>query len=131
MKILGKNIQTRTVLIILIVLLIILGGYYLFTSLPEQKKYLTPEEVMRNKDNYVNDGSITIRGFYDSNEVAVVSTTSNTPDKIVIPLDLSNVVNATDILRNGVRFYFTGTLDEINIGPTSKIVFVVTKIEPV
>jgi cytochrome c-type biogenesis protein CcmE len=131
MQILGKKIQTRTVLIILIVLLIILGGYYIFTNLPKQVNYLTPEDVMRNKDNYLNGGTIIIRGFYDSDAGAIASTMSNNPDKIKITLELSNIVNATDTLRNGIRFYFTGTLDEVNIGPTSKIVFVVTKIEAV
>jgi len=131
MKIKGKNIENRTILIIFAVVLIILAGYYIITNLPATKNYLSVEEVLRNKENYLNNGTIIIRGYYDSNLQAIVSTMSDIIGKSFLRLDYTEVENYTDILKNGVKFDFTGILQEIvNIGSPEKIViFKAYKIE--
>jgi len=131
MKIKGKNIENRTILIIFAVVLIILAGYYIITNLPATKNYLSVEEVLRNKENYLNNGTIIIRGYYDSNLQAIVSTMSDVIGKSFLRLDYTEVENYTDILKNGVKFDFTGILQEIvNIGSPEKIViFKAYKIE--
>ncbi len=122
MMIKGKKIENRTILIISAVILIILAGYYIIINLPAQKNYLSVEEVLRNKDNYMNK-SIIIRGYYDSNSVAIVSTMSDVIGKPTLKLDPYGIENVTDILRNDVKFDFTGVLQEIeNIGSPDKIV---------
>jgi len=126
----GKKIENRTILIISAIILIIFAGYYIIINLPAQENYLTVEEVLRNKDNYINK-SIVIRGYYDSDATAIVSTTSDVTGKSSLRLDYTGVINASDILRNGVKFDFTGDLQEVNIGiPGNNIVILIAnKIE--
>lgn len=130
MMIKGKKIENRTILIISAIILIIFAGYYIIINLPAQENYLTVEEVLRNKDNYINK-SIVIRGYYDSDATAIVSTTSDVTGKSSLRLDYTGVINASDILRNGVKFDFTGDLQEVNIGiPGNNIVILIAnKIE--
>lgn len=130
MKIKGKNIENRTILIILVIFLTILAGYYIITNLPPKVNYLSVEEVLRNKDRYLNSGTIVIRGYYDSNVPAIVSTMSDVMGKSSLRLDYTSVANATDILINGVKFDFTGDLKEINVGsPENIVIFIANKIE--
>ena len=131
----GKRFDTRTILIILLVLCIVGVGYIIVTNLPPEEEYLTPEDVLKNKDTYLDGRTIVVRGYYDSNAVAIVSTMSTTEGKSELPIDYSNVENATDILRNGVKFDFTGVLESVDVGgsapPGTVVVFVVEKIEMV
>ena len=130
MMIKGKKIENRTILIISAIILIILAGYYIITHLPEEINYLTVEEVLRNKDNYLNSGAIVVRGYYDSIALAIVSTMSDVTGKSILKLDHSEVQNASDILRNGVKFDFTGVLQEVNVGlPANIVIFKANKIE--
>lgn len=131
MKIKGKNIENRNILIIAVIILIILAGYYIITNSPVEKNYLSVEEVLRNKEKYLNSGAIIIRGYYDSNAIAIVSTMSDVIGKPTLKLDPYGIENVTDILRNGVKFDFTGVLQEIeNVGSPEKIViFKASKIE--
>jgi cytochrome c-type biogenesis protein CcmE len=76
MKIMKRNIENRTILIISILVLIILAGYFILINLPVSKNYFSVEEVLLNKEKYLNNGTITIRGYYDSNLIAIVSTMS-------------------------------------------------------
>jgi len=132
MRIKGKKIENRTILIVLLVILIIVAGYYLITNSPVEVKYLTPDQVLSNKNKYLNGGEIVVRGYYDSNAVAIVSTMSTVEGKPSLRLNYDNVQNATDILRNGVKFDFAGTLQELNPGiPGSVVIFVASKIKPV
>ncbi|MDH7507275.1 MAG: hypothetical protein QHH15_05780 [Candidatus Thermoplasmatota archaeon] len=76
MKIMKRNIENRTILIISILVLIILAGYFILINLPVSKNYFSVQEVLLNKEKYLNNGTITIRGYYDSNLIAIVSTMS-------------------------------------------------------
>ena len=130
MMIKGKKIENRTILIIIVILIIILAGFYIITNLPPEKNYLTVEEVLRNKDRYLNSGTIIIRGYYDSNIQSIVSTTSEVIGKPFLKLDYTGVINASDILRSGVKFDFTGNLKLVNIGgPENIVIFIANKIE--
>jgi hypothetical protein len=126
----GKNIENRTILIISAIALIILAGYYIITTSPVEENYFTVEEVLRNKDRYIDIGTIIVRGYYDSNGPAIVSTPSDVTGKSTLDLDPYGVENASDILRDGVKFDFTGVLNEVNVGaPNSIVIFKAIKIE--
>lgn len=130
MKVRGKKIENRTILIISAIILIILAGYYIITNLPAEKNYLTVEEVLRNKDRYLNSGTIIVRGYYDSDAIAVVSTTSDVVGKPSLDLDPYGVENYSEILENDVKFDFTGDLQEVNVGlPGNIVILKATKIE--
>ena len=133
MMIKGKKIENRTILIISAIILIIFAGYYIVINLPSEVNYLSVEEVLRNKDMYINSGTIVIRGYYDSNIQAIVSTMSDIIGKSILKVDYSEVQNALDILIKGVKFDFTGELQEENVGiPGNNIViFKAVKIETV
>ena len=130
MMIKGKKIENRTILIISVIILIILAGYYIIINLPAEKDYLTVEEVLRNKDRYLNNGTIIVRGYYDSNTQSIVPTTSDVTGKSSLRLDYTGVTNATDIIENDVKFDFSGILDEVNVGlPGNIVILKATKIE--
>ena len=130
MMIKGKKIENRTILIISVIILIILAGYYIIINLPAEKDYLTVEEVLRNKDRYLNNGTITVRGYYDSNLQSIVSTTSDVVGKSSLRLDYTGITNATDIVENDVKFDFTGILEEVNVGlPGNIVILKATNIE--
>ena len=130
MMIKGKKIENRTILIISAIILIILAGYYIITNLPAEENYHTVEEVLRNKERYLNSGTIVVRGYYDSNAIAIVSTPSDLTGKSILRVDHSEVQNASDILINDVKFDFTGVLQELNVGdPGNIVIFIANKIE--
>lgn len=129
MMIKGKKIENRTILIIVSVILIVLAGYYIIVSLPAAVDYLTVEDVLRNKDSYINK-TIIIRGYYQSDIQSIVSTMSDVTGKSTLTIDYTDVQNATEILRNSVKFDFTGILQEVNVGPGIDIlIFKANKIE--
>jgi len=132
MQIMGKKIEIRTILIILIIILIVLAGFYLITNLPAEKNYLSVEEVLRNKDRYIDSGTIIIRGYYQSAIQSIVSTMSDVTGKSTLTLDYTDIQNATEILRNGIKYDFTGILKEVNVGPEiNKLIFKANDIEVV
>jgi len=134
MSVKRRKYDTRTILIVLFVIVVIAAGYILITNLPAEEDWLTPEELLGNKNTYLDGRTIVVRGYYDSNEGAIVSTTKNV-EKSILPLDYSNVKNATDILRDGVKFDFTGILEAVDTGgsvpPGTVVVFVAEQIKPV
>lgn len=134
MSVKRRKYDTRTILIVLFVIVVIAAGYILITNLPAEEDWLTPEELLGNKNTYLDGRTIVVRGYYDSNERAIVSTTKNV-EKSILPLNYSSVKNATDILRDGVKFDFTGILEAVDTGgsvpPGTVVVFVAEQIKPV
>jgi hypothetical protein len=131
MMIMGKKIENRTILIIISIILIVLAGYYIVVSLPAAVDYLTVEDALRNKDSYINK-TIIIRGYYQSAVQSIVSTMSDVTGKSTLTLDYTGVQNASEILRNGIKYDFTGILQEVNVGPNIDIlIFKAIKIEVV
>ncbi len=106
-----RILETRTILIILIVIVIVGGGYLIFSNLPPEEDYLTPEEVLANQDYYL-DQKITVRGYYDisGGYPVIVSTMSTTEGRPELRFDFSNIQNATDDLFEGEKYDFTGEL---------------------
>lgn len=112
----GRRFNTRTILIVLLVLFIIAAGYVVITNLPPEENYLTPEEVQRNKSQYLNQ-TIVVKGYYDTvPDPVIVSTMSTTTGRSDLKLDYSHIDNATDRLMRGKIYIFTGVLikDESN-----------------
>ena len=109
----GKRFDTRTLLIILLVLVIIGAGYVIVTNLPEEIDFVTPDEIKTNKSNFLNQ-KVIVKGYYDTNanQPVIVSTMSNPGEREELKLDYSNIPNATDDLRVGTVYYFTGTIIE-------------------
>jgi len=131
MMIMGKKIENRTILIIISIILIVLAGYYIVVSLPATVDYLTVEDALRNKDSYINK-TIIIRGYYQSTIQSIVTTMSDVTGKSTLRVDHSDVQNASEILRDGVKYDFTGILQEINVVPDIDILlFKAIKIEVV
>jgi len=130
----GKKFETRTLLVILFVLIIIVAAYMVVTNLPEEENFYSPDEVLRNKDSYLNK-TIVVKGFYDidGDEAVVVSTMDTTEGRTTLGLDFSNLQNnETDVLEMGKKFEFTGTLIyEIEDNPLSPLIFVVDIIDEV
>lgn len=130
-----KRFDTRTILIVLFVIVIIAAGYIVITNLPAEEEYLIPEEVLSNRDFYLNGEPIVVKGYYDldGNDPVVVSTMSTIEGRTTLELDLEGLSdNETDILRTGNKYKFTGVLnlvDENN--PLGPVIFVVEKIEEV
>lgn len=105
-----KFLDTRTLLYILIAIIIVGGAYLVITNLPPEEEYLTPEEVLANKDHYLNQ-NIKVRGYYEvSDTPIVVSTLSTVEGRAELRIDYSNIENATDDLIEGEKFDFTGEL---------------------
>ncbi len=134
MSVKRRKYDTKTILIVLFVIVVIAAGYILITNLPAEEDWLTPEELLGNKNTYLDGRTIVVRGYYDSNERAIVSTTKNV-EKSILPLNYSSVKNATDILKDGVKFDFTGILESVDTGgsvpPGTVVVFVAEQIKPV
>jgi len=110
----GSRFDTRTLLIILLIIVIISGGYVVITNLPEELDYTTVDDVITNKQNYLNR-NVTVKGIYnfDFNIPGIVST--NTPVEGIEPyklkLDLRLLdINETDDLRVETIYYFTGKI---------------------
>ena len=131
-----SRFDTRTILIVVLVLIIIAAAYILFTSLPPAEEDKTPEEVLRNKDKYLNGGSIVVKGYfiYDAGHPSVVSTLSNTEGRSVLWLDFEGLdENETDKLKTDTMFRFTGVLikEDPDNPLNTKLLFDVTKIDEV
>ena len=130
-----RNYDTRTILIVLFVIVVIIAGYMVVTNLPEEEKFLTPEEVLNNTDLYLNGDEILVRGYYllDPGGPVIVSTLTTTTGRAALDLDLIGLdTNITDILREEVKFKFYGVLklDEDNPLGTA-VIFDVNKIEEI
>jgi len=128
-----RRISTRNSLIIIFVILIIIAGYLVITNLPPEEHFYTPEEVLNNVNNFLNRGSIVIKGYYiiDTGNPAVVSTLSATAARASIKLNTNNL-DSTEAgkLRTETIFKFTGVLkyeDENN--PLSGYIFNVEQIQ--
>ena len=128
----GKKIDNRTVLIILIVLAIIGAGYIIITNLPEEINSYTPDEIKKNKSNFLNQ-TVTVKGYYDTNanQPIIVSTMSNPGEREELKLDYSNIPNATDDLRSGTVYYFTGTIVQDPDSIIFDVILIADKIERV
>ena len=131
----GSRFDTRALSIILLVIVIIGAGYIVITNLPEELDYTTVDDVITNKQNYVNK-NVTVKGIYnfDFNIPNIVS--SNTPVEGIEPytlkLDLSLLdINETDDLRVGIIYYFTGMIYDEGIPstPDLDLILVVEKFE--
>jgi hypothetical protein len=105
-----KLLDPRQLLIILIVIIIIGGAYLVITNLPPEEDYLTPEVILANKESYL-DKTITVRGFYEIEDIPfVVSTLSTLEGRAELRIDYSNIDNATDNLIEGEKYDFSGIL---------------------
>jgi len=114
----AKRFDTRTILIILLVLLIIGAGYIVITSLPPEEKYLYPEDVLRNKSQYINQ-TISVRGYYIIEQTPeIVSTLSTTAGRSALKLDYSHIKNTTGLVT-GTLYIFTGKLIEDTSNPVA------------
>jgi len=105
---------------------------YMMMGLAPQapSSYLSPEEVLGNKSEYINQ-TISVRGYYILNpDPVIVSTLSTTAD--ALKLDYSNIDNATDYLITGHQYLFTGTLIEDESDPISlDVILVLENIEQI
>ena len=131
----GSRFDTRTLLIILLIIVIISGGYVVITNLPEELDYTTVDDVITNKQNYLNR-NVTVKGIYnfDFNIPGIVST--NTPVEGIEPyklkLDLNLLdINETDDLRVGIIYFFTGRIEDEGLPstPDLDLILVVEKFE--
>ena len=114
----AKRFDTRKILIILLVLLIIGAGYIVITSLPPEEKYLYPEDVLRNKSQYINQ-TISVRGYYIIEQTPeIVSTLSTTAGRSALKLDYSHIKNTTGLVT-GTLYIFTGKLIEDTSNPVA------------
>ncbi|MCK4365090.1 MAG: hypothetical protein KAW45_03485 [Thermoplasmatales archaeon] len=131
----GRKLETRTVLIVFFIILIIAAGYIVVTNMPAEEEFLTPEEILTNKDTYLNGQTITVKGYYifEGGYPAVVSVLTTATGRASLTLNFDNLVgNETDILRTEAKFKFTGVLTLDENDPTGLgVVFVVEKIEVV
>ena len=130
----GKKYDTRTILIVIFVILVIVAAYIVISNLPPEEDYISPEEVLRNKEAYL-DKTISVKGFYDidGDEDIVVSTMDTTTGREQLKLDFSGLKNnETDVLKTGVKFTFTGVLTYENVNiPISDVILIVNKIDEV
>ena len=131
----GRKMDTRTVLIAFFIILVVSAGYIVVTNMPAEEKFLTPEEILANKDNFLSGQIITVKGFfiYDGSLPAVVSVSDPPGGRTSLILNFDNLVeNETDILRTEAKFKFTGALTLDETDPTGLgVIFVVEKIEVV
>lgn len=105
-----KLLDTRQLLILLIVIIIIGGAYLIISNLPPEEDYLTPEEVLANKEIYL-DTNLKVRGFYEIEDIPfIVSTLSTLEGRAELRIDYTNVENATDNLIEGEKYDFSGIL---------------------
>ena len=132
-----KRFDTRTVLIVLLVIVIIASAYIVITNLPAEENYLSPEEVTRNPQLYLND-EIIVEGYYEpdiegGSIVSLPTDPLSAPPGSWLKLDISNVGNESLPLYSDIKYHFTGLLTEtIPTGsPAVVYVFVVEKVERV
>jgi hypothetical protein len=104
-----KNfLDTRSLLIILIVIVIVGGAYLIISNLPPEEDFLTPENVLANKETYLNQ-NIKVRGFYIVEENPIVVSTLSTVEGRA-ELRIIDNVNATDDIFAEEKYDFTGEL---------------------
>ena len=127
----GRRYDTRTILMILLVILVIAAAYIVISNLPAEEDFLSVEEVLRNKETYLNK-IIAVKGFYDidGDQNVVVSTLDTTTGRSLLRLDLTGFKNnETDILKEGEKFTFTGLFKyEFENIPISDVILEVNKI---
>lgn len=115
------------------IILIIAAGYIVITNMPAEEEFLTPEEIVTNKDTYLNGQTITVKGYYifEGDYPAVVSVLTTAAGRTSLILNFDNLIeNETDILRTDAKFKFTGVLTLDENDPTGLgVIFVVEKIE--
>ena len=115
-----KRFDTRTILMALLVIVVIAAIIVVILNLPAEENILTPEEVLRNPNKYLNKDSIIVKGYYinPAGTPYVVSTLSETEGRVQLKIDYSNVKNATDILIENSNYIYTFTgilsIDEEN-----------------
>ncbi|KYK30558.1 MAG: hypothetical protein AYK22_03555 [Thermoplasmatales archaeon SG8-52-3] len=126
-----KLLETRTLFYILIVIVIIGGAYLVVTNLPPEEEYLTPEDVLANKDTYLNQ-IITVRGYYEITDFPViVSILTTTEGRTELRIDYSNIENATDLLFEDEKYDFTGELKKQDTPTGFDVILVLNKINKV
>jgi hypothetical protein len=126
-----KMFETRTLLIILIVIIIIGGAYLIISNLPPEEEYLTPEEVLANKDFYSNK-NLKVRGFYEIEDFSiVVSTLSTIEGRAELRIDISNVENASDLLIEGEKYDFSGELINLDTPTGFDVILLIDRINEV
>ena len=129
-----RKFDTRTILIVLFVIVILAAAYIVITNLPVEEDYLTPEEVLGNKELYLNGDPIVVKGYYiyEAGNPVVVSTLSTVVGRSSLRLNFDNLdENETDILRTNVKFKFTGILTLVDENNPYAVIFIVEKIEEV
>jgi len=119
----------RTILYILIVVLVIVAIVYLiFSPSEESEKTYSPEQVLTNKNFYVNK-DIIVEGIYHSEYDSVGSPTGEyelEPTNL-LSLDLQTN-NITDVF-DGNKYRFHGKLEWVNIN--INVILVVDEIDEV
>ena len=105
------RIDTRTTLIILLIAVIIAAAYIVITNLPAEVEYRTPEQILNNKEYYLQQSEIIVRGFYlnDGGVEIIVSTLSTIEGKSALRINSSNL---EDPLLTDKTLEFTGYLME-------------------
>ncbi|KYK28450.1 hypothetical protein AYK20_07260 [Thermoplasmatales archaeon SG8-52-1] len=131
-----KRFDTRTILMALLVIVVIAAIIVVILNLPAEENILTPEEVLRNPNKYLNKDSIIVKGYYinPTGTPYIVSTLSEIEDRVQLKIDYSNVKNATDILieNSNYIYTFTGILSVDEENPLiNQYILIVNKIAEV
>lgn len=113
-----KKFETRTLLMVLLVIVVIAAIVIVVINLPVEENTLTPEEVLRNPNKYLNSEPIFVKGYYiNSTGIPhIVSTLDNTEGRAELKIDYSSVSNVTLISGSNYVYRFKGilTVDEEN-----------------
>jgi hypothetical protein len=130
-----KKFDTRTILIVLFVIVVIAATYIFITNLPAEEDTLTPEEVRRNIQLYLNK-NIVVEGYYEP-DFDGGSIVSNPIDQLSSPpdswlrIDITNLDNES--VFEDIKYHFTGIVTELEIegSPTKNYVLFVEKAKQV
>ncbi len=122
-----RRFDTRTILIISLIIVIIAAVYLLVTNLPVEEKFLTPELVANNIQQYLNK-SIIVEGYYepDIEEGSIVSKPIDQlsgPPSSWLRIDVSNLDNETLPLFTDVKYRFTGIVKQLDIGSSPSPIY--------
>jgi hypothetical protein len=128
-----RRFDTRTTLIVLFVIVIIISAYLLIINLPVQEKYLTPEGVASNIQQYLNK-TIVVEGYYQP-ELDGGAMVSKPTDQISgsqtswLRVDISKVGGLT----TDIKYHLTGVVTQLVQGssPTPIYELLVEKVEQV
>jgi len=106
-----RRFDTRTVLIVLLVITIVAAAYIVITNLPEEETFLTPEEIKRNRENFI-DNSVVVKGFYtyEAGQPVVASDLSYDTSGLILNLGYLDQ-NETDKLSPDQVFKFSGVIE--------------------